>query len=713
MKDIRIFAALAALALLFGCSRSEIPGNETKRHAPQGLKARATLGEGLKSHFGADGYSLVWDSTDRLFAFSANVGTWSDIETRAGEFYQNIINTPNLDQRYIDSAEEDAGIMAYLQLLEDSTKGENPTDRKGVFEIDPTGSGKRSATFVSNLPADYWFGTRTPEESTDDKIFFFAASYPAPDVLPDLKFFSYSELATIHPVLSNVPFPYYDLTVPAEQDGVSYQKYQRLCAKDGTMGLKSSLLSTDEQLLFNNFFPLTSILEFTLGTTDDISAEIASIEITLSTQEAEGADYVTDKYRIAGTVPFFFSWDSPREMRLWNRNTIPYMAGFGSDFQQVSWPVDNWLTTNYPSATPTLTISFDSPVRVGKEQTSKKYYAVVIPSRCSHVGNVGNPKLTFDAYNAAGDKILTKTITTSNPEGIGEGKKYSFDLTLDTYYDENVLSGLFSVDEGKQIYIARGNLQALWNGSNVEQWKIAQHQYDFVGASSFDLSSDTGWFDLFSFSVEGNNYGITNASDASYYDYSVHPAVGWTGAYPVAQGNGWRTITADEGVYLFAERENAEDLFSFGTIYAGSPEQAIYGLIFLPDAWDRTNPPCLFSSAEDKGFSWVSPTGNFQFDYSWNTYNADGGTSGTSGNWDDMQAAGAVFWPVAGRREGTSVNLSIGAYWSGTPNDDPDDDDDPGLACMLQFEAGTNGYFSPDHFPAYYGACVRLIKDLN
>ena len=427
MKDIRIFAALAALALLFGCSRSEIPGNETKRHAPQGLKARATLGEGLKSHFGADGYSLVWDSTDRLFAFSANVGTWSDIETRAGEFYQNIINTPNLDQRYIDSAEEDAGIMAYLQLLEDSTKGENPTDRKGVFEIDPTGSGKRSATFVSNLPADYWFGTRTPEESTDDKIFFFAASYPAPDVLPDLKFFSYSELATIHPVLSNVPFPYYDLTVPAEQDGVSYQKYQRLCAKDGTMGLKSSLLSTDEQLLFNNFFPLTSILEFTLGTTDDISAEIASIEITLSTQEAEGADYVTDKYRIAGTVPFFFSWDSPREMRLWNRNTIPYMAGFGSDFQQVSWPVDNWLTTNYPSATPTLTISFDSPVRVGKEQTSKKYYAVVIPSRCSHVGNVGNPKLTFDAYNAAGDKILTKTITTSNPEGIGEGKKYSFD----------------------------------------------------------------------------------------------------------------------------------------------------------------------------------------------------------------------------------------------------------------------------------------------
>ena len=83
-------------------------------------------------------------------------------------------------------------------------------------------------------------------------------------------------------------------------------------------------------------------------------------------------------------------------------------------------------------ASPVVTIKFDTPVDVSNTQTEQKYYAVVIPSRCTNPV-AGMPHIVFDAYNAAGDKILTKTITTSSSEGIGEGKKYSFDLTLDTY----------------------------------------------------------------------------------------------------------------------------------------------------------------------------------------------------------------------------------------------------------------------------------------
>ncbi len=712
MKRYGIIAAIAAAALLLGCSRSEMPGKDNSAAvSSEPMKAYASFADGTKSHFGKDGYKLVWDSTDKIYAYSSCIGTWAKFEEKTLEMLQAMgINNP---EEATQKEMEDASIYAYFRLLERSrTQGWN---RSGVFNIDPTGSGKESAVFESVVPASSLFGV--PENPTGEEIYLFYAFYPAPAEIPAVN--SYNFLDQAEQLVCETLFPYVYVEVPAVQDGIHYQDYQLLMNGDAPASMEEAVMRTDDQLYFKNFFPLTSILEFTLGTTDNIQASIARLEVSVETQEEAGGPYRGGKYLLGGKVPCFFSWDEPGELRLWNRYCAPILSGFSKNYPSetipnpLDWDYDAARWDGAADASPVVTIQFASPVEISNTQTTQKYYAVVIPSRCVNNSN-GNPHIVFNAYNAAGDKILTKTITASSPRGIDEGIKYSFDLTLDTYYDENVLSGLFSVDEGKQIYIARGNLQALWDGSKVEQWKIAQHQYDFVGASSFDLSSDKGWFDLFSFSVEGNNYGITNATDPLFYgDFSEHRAIGWTGAYRVAKGNGWRTITADEGVYLFAERENAADLFSFGTIYAGSPEQAIYGLIFLPDAWDRTTPPCQFLSAKDKGFSWVSPTGNFPFDYSWNTYNADGGTSGTSGNWDDMQAAGAVFWPVAGRREGTTVNLSIGAYWSGTPNDHPDDDDDPGLACMLQFEAGTNGYFSPDHFPAYYGACVRLIKDLN
>lgn len=700
MKDIRIFAAFAALAVLFGCSRSEVPGSETPGKAPQGLRARATLGEGVKSHFGNDGYSLEWDATDRLIAFSANLGSMEGYVEKAEEIYQAIINTPNLDEQYLASAAKDAPIMAYLQLLYDRSQGENSTLRKGVFEIEPTGSGKQSATFVSPQPADYWFATQ-PQETADDKMFYFSASYPAPDVLPEMKFFQYTELESIHPVIAQLPYPYYDMTIPAEQDGVSYWKYQKLFARESTMGFKQSLLSTDEQLQFNEFFPLTSILEFTLGTTDNISADIASIQITLTTQEEEGGDYGTERYRIAGTVPFFFSWDTASELRLWNRDRTPYMAGFGSDFQLNSWPVDGWLTANYPSATSTLTLNFETPVRVSNQQTAKKYYAVMIPSRCSRVGNTGNPKLTFDAFDADGEKILTKTITTSSTQGIEEGKKYSFDLTLDTYYAPDVLSGLFSVAEGKQVYIASGNLQAyLTPGGVAQDWRIAPHQYDFVGASSYDLGAYEGWFDLFCFSSEHNNFGISTSIDDNEH---LGEAVGWTDAYPVAQGRGWRTITDEEGLYLFGVRPNASSLFSFATVVVGSGNTEVKGLIFLPDSWTLPE-NCSFTGMM------VSPI----YDYSKNIYYAENAPAGEGlGNkWEDMQAAGAVFWPAAGMRQGTDVDLTVGAYWSGTPNESR-----PAYGNMLFFcddvEGVREGSFIPSHYLRSNGACVRLIKEFN
>ena len=137
---------------------------------------------------------------------------------------------------------------------------------------------------------------------------------------------------------------------------------------------------------------------------------------------------MSDRYVIAGNAPLFFTFDEPNELRFWNRNSVPLWGSMRTTGEIAA--KDGWADANGGKSM--ITLDFASPVEVGKSPTSQKYYAVMIPSRCSTASDGGNPQLTFDAYNAAGDKILTKTITTSSPEGIEEGKKYSFDLTLDS-----------------------------------------------------------------------------------------------------------------------------------------------------------------------------------------------------------------------------------------------------------------------------------------
>ena len=685
-----IVTILAAAAVLAGCARSEMPGETSDGKTLQGLKARATLGEGVKSHFGADGYKLVWDSNDQLYAFSMPLGTMEEFGALAA-YYAGILGDESEDP------EGDGEVLAGFNLIRSRTT--DGTMRSGVFNITPTGSGKSSATFVSEHEAAWWFGL--DRENSDEDLYYFVSFYPAPATDPTLKFFNFEEVATQHPVISQAPFPYFDVTIPATQNGVDYQDYQLLYNCDDLLCAKGDLLNMDDELEFKNFAPLTSILEFTINTTDDVNAEIARLEITLSTQEEAGDYYVSDRYGIAGTVPFFFTWDRASELRIWNRNHKPFMAGFGSDFLQCPIYADSWADNAGYSPNSTLTIDFDTPVLVRKNQKTRKYYAVVIPSRCAHVDGCGNPKLTFDAYNDDGEKIFTQTKELLSSQGIEEGMKYSFDLTLDTYYAPDVLSGLFSVAADKQVYIASGNLQAyLTPGGEARDWRIAPHQYDIVGASSYDLGSYEGWFDLFSFSSEHNNFGISTSIND---DDHLGEARGWTDAYPVAQGRGWRTITDAEGLYLFASRNNAEGLLSFATVVFGSSNTEVKGLLFLPDNW--TLPAnCTFN-----GWN-VGST----YDYSKNIYYAEDAPAGDGvhNKWEDMQAAGAVFWPAAGMRQGTDVDLTVGAYWSGTPNNSR-----PAYGNMLFFcdavEGVREGSFIPSHYLRSNGACVRLIKEFN
>ena len=83
-----------------------------------------------------------------------------------------------------------------------------------------------------------------------------------------------------------------------------------------------------------------------------------------------------------------------------------------------------------------------------------------------------------------------------------------------------------------------------------------------------------------------------------------------------------------------------------------------------------------------------------------------GATTGSSGNWEDMEAQGAVFWPVAGKRVGNNVDYGVGSYWSGSP----DDNWGPEYADILLFDTTR---FDPVHDYRYIGGCVRLVRDVS
>ena len=235
---------------------------------------------------------------------------------------------------------------------------------------------------------------------------------------------------------------------------------------------------------------------------------------------------------------------------------------------------------------------------------------------------------------------------------------------------DGVLPGAFSVSATQQVHFSQGNLQYR---ASTNTWRFAEHQYDFVGSANSNISSTySGWIDLFGFGTSGWNGGVVCyqpwSISTSFNDY--YPGYspegpdpprfdGLTGAYAEADwawhnaiSNGgnvahqWRTLTRSEWVYLISSRTNASSKRGTGNI------NGVGGLIILPDSWTPPSGCPQFNS----GFA----TTQYDYDHPDWTHN-----SYTLAQWTQMEAAGAVFLPAAGRRSGTEVDGVIaGWYWS-------------------------------------------------
>ena len=277
-------------------------------------------------------------------------------------------------------------------------------------------------------------------------------------------------------------------------------------------------------------------------------------------------------------------------------------------------------------------------------------------------------------------------------------------------------SGFTINAQGERVMFSPGNMQyQAWPGTHLcadgttQQgvWRFAEHQWDYVG----DASTGTvywngtkcnnenisqyysGWIDLFGWGTSGWNSGAsayqpydisTTASDYypggstestltgrfAYADWAVYNQIGED-----APGT-WRTLSADEWAYLLDTRNNSANLKGRATV------NNVKGCVLLPDDW--TVPT---------GLSFIPGTSGYETNF----YSAS--------QWEQMEAAGAIFLPVAGYRQSTAMfDLDAFGYcWSTTPYSTTG-------AYEFSFSAENanmyNGY-------RYRGRSLRPVKVLN
>ena len=252
--------------------------------------------------------------------------------------------------------------------------------------------------------------------------------------------------------------------------------------------------------------------------------------------------------------------------------------------------------------------------------------------------------------------------------------------------------GVFSVSADKQVTFSKGNLQYT---QSTNTWSFASTQWRVIGTGNVTGGSvvyhqQYGYYgdgdaladkvDLFGWSTSSTNFGVTTSMSKNDYSGSF---VDWgTNKIGNDAPNTWRTLSYDEWKYLLETRPNASSLFGVAQV------NGVNGLILLPDNWT-----CPAGVTFKSGFH-----SSYAVDYyaAYQTFSVE--------QWSKLEAAGAVFLPAAGYREGTNLYYVqfIGYYWFAT-------EDGSGDAYCIGFSSTEAGM---GYSPRDYGFSVRLVKDL-
>ncbi len=244
------------------------------------------------------------------------------------------------------------------------------------------------------------------------------------------------------------------------------------------------------------------------------------------------------------------------------------------------------------------------------------------------------------------------------------------------------LIGQFSVSSTKKVYFSKGNLQATYDGSNWT-WAFAANQWDYIGnaagntkvtASSPYISENAtvdlfGWVGASSTWTGVNKYGITSSKATENKNgYGNVASESLKSDWGTLIGSGWRTLSMAEWTYLLSTRtvnggKGADKSYTLNQSVNGKR-----GMVIYPDNYT--------------------------------------GAVYSGSNWASFEAAGCVFLPAAGWRDGTTIKNSIndrGYYWSTTPSN--------ATAAKRMFFAG--GLELDGDNSRAFGFSVRLVYNAN
>lgn len=253
--------------------------------------------------------------------------------------------------------------------------------------------------------------------------------------------------------------------------------------------------------------------------------------------------------------------------------------------------------------------------------------------------------------------------------------------------DNGVINATFTVASGRRVYFSQGNLQYIGSaGSGTAPnpgayFKFADNQWDILGASNatYSMKADrdlfgwgtSGWnngnylYEPYRYfnetsstslytSANGYGYGPKDASNNCNYDLTGTYANSDWGVYnssTIRNGGGksWRTLTKDEWVYLVNTRSASKVNSTSDARFVRAMVNDVAGLILFPDAYTH---PSTVTLPENINNNATAASAN---DYS-------------ISDWNQMEAAGAVFLPIAGYRDLQTVIGGAGLYWSSTHN---------------------------------------------
>lgn len=418
----------------------------------------------------------------------------------------------------------------------------------------------------------------------------------------------------------------------------------------------------------------------------------------------------------------------------WRGTISQFYPGYGYHYKSNrTMPVMVTFTAQQPA--PQVIVTTTEPTDItmssavcGGNVTSGDGTYILVKGICwaTHSNPTTNEDFHLETGNGVGS--FTALMSDLLPETTYHVRAYAVTGTRTIYGEEvsfttlsmpqGAIDGLFTINEnGNQVRFSRGNLQYQ---ASTGTWRFAENQWDYVGTqysyeghaggtvsgsdNVYISSTYSGWIDLFGWGTSGWNngntyyqpwdaqnngdyntgygYGPTNGINYNYNLTNNYSYADWGIFNPISNGdnhsNIWRTLTIGEWLHVLYMRTT-----SSGIRFAMAKVNNVYGLILLPDDWSSST-------------YFLNDTNNSNASFSSNVI-------GTAQQWSILEQYGAVFLPVAGFRDGTSVGwvVDFGRYWSASCSGN-------NKAYAIRFIGG--GLEWHDDY-RYFGYSVRLVHD--